>query len=55
MICFPWKLHVLHDHSLGDTRRRDRVTEDVDALTRDTLVLKEAQALARERGLPGTG
>ena len=32
--------------------RRDRVTEDVDALTRDTAVLEEAQALARERGLP---
>jgi len=32
--------------------RRDRVTEDVDALTRDTAVLEEAKALARERGLP---
>lgn len=31
---------------------RDRVTEDVDALTRDTAVLQEAQAMARERGLP---
>ena len=30
-------------------KRRDRVTEDVDALTRDTAVLEEAQALARER------
>ena len=35
--------------------RRDRVTEDVDALTRDTAVLEEAQALARERGLPEDG
>ena len=33
-------------------KRRDRVTEDVDALTRDTAVLEEAKALARERGLP---
>lgn len=32
--------------------RRTRVTEDVDALTRDTVVLDEAKALARERGLP---
>ena len=32
--------------------RRDRVTQDVDALTRDTVVLEEARALARERGLP---
>ncbi|GEP33860.1 hypothetical protein NSZ01_16280 [Nocardioides szechwanensis] len=32
--------------------RRARVTEDVDALTRDTVVLDEAKALARERGLP---
>jgi hypothetical protein len=32
--------------------RRERVTADVDALTRDTLVLDEAKALARERGLP---
>lgn len=32
--------------------RRDRVTEDVDALTRDSVVLEEAHALARERGLP---
>ncbi len=32
--------------------RRKRVTEDVDALTRDTVVLDEAKALARERGLP---
>lgn len=32
--------------------RRDRVTEDVDALTRDNVVIEEAQALARERGLP---
>jgi len=31
---------------------RDRVTEDVDALTRGTAVLEEAKALARERGLP---
>lgn len=31
---------------------RDRITEDVDALTRDTVVLDEAKALARERGLP---
>lgn len=33
---------------------RERVTEDVDALTRDTVVLDEAKALARERGLPET-
>ncbi len=33
---------------------RERVTEDVDALTRDTMVLEEAKALARERGLPET-
>ena len=32
--------------------RRDRVTEDVDAVTRDAVVLDEAKALARERGLP---
>ena len=32
--------------------RRERVTEDVDALTRDTVVLEEAKTLARERGLP---
>ncbi|MEQ6902125.1 hypothetical protein [Nocardioides sp. YIM 152588] len=32
--------------------RRDRVTEDVDALTRDETILDEARALARERGLP---
>lgn len=32
--------------------RRERVTEDVDALTRDAAVLEEAKALARERGLP---
>lgn len=32
--------------------RRERVTEDVDALTRDTVVLDEAKTLARERGLP---
>lgn len=32
--------------------RRERVTEDVDALIRDTVVLDEARALARERGLP---
>lgn len=32
--------------------RRDRLTEDVDALTRDNVVIEEAQALARERGLP---
>lgn len=32
--------------------RRTRVTEDVDALTRDTVVFDEAKALARERGLP---
>jgi hypothetical protein len=32
--------------------RRERVTEDVDALTRDTVVLEEARTLARERGLP---
>jgi hypothetical protein len=32
--------------------RRDRITEDVDALTRDTVVLEEAKTLARERGLP---
>lgn len=32
--------------------RRDRVTEDVDALTRDIIVLEEAKGLARERGLP---
>ena len=32
--------------------RRERVTEDVDALTRDPVVLDEAKALARERGLP---
>jgi hypothetical protein len=34
--------------------RRERLTEDVDALTRDTVVLEEARALARERGLPET-
>lgn len=33
---------------------RERVTEDVDALTRDTVVLDEAKALARELGLPET-
>lgn len=32
--------------------RRERVTEDVDALTRDSGVIEEAQALAHERGLP---
>ena len=32
--------------------RRERVTENVDALTRDTVVLEEARTLARERGLP---
>ncbi len=32
--------------------RRNRLTEDVDALTRDQAVLEEACALARERGLP---
>ena len=32
--------------------RRARITEDVDALTRDTVVLDEAKQLARERGLP---
>jgi hypothetical protein len=32
--------------------RRERVTEDVDALTRDTVVLEEARTLARERGQP---
>jgi hypothetical protein len=32
--------------------RRGRVTQDIDALTRDTEVLEEAKALARERGLP---
>jgi len=32
--------------------RRERVTEDVDALTSDPVVLDEAKALARERGLP---
>lgn len=32
--------------------RQDRVTEDVDALTRDTAVIQESRALARERGLP---
>ena len=32
--------------------RRERVTEDVDALTRDSAVLEEAKVLARERGLP---
>lgn len=32
--------------------RRERVTEDVDALTQDSVVIEEAQALARERGLP---
>lgn len=32
--------------------RRDRLTEDVDALTRDKVVIEEAQALAHERGLP---
>lgn len=31
---------------------RDRLTEDVDALTRDQVVMEEAEALARERGLP---
>ncbi|MGL5818000.1 MAG: hypothetical protein ACRCYR_10580 [Phycicoccus sp.] len=32
--------------------RRQRVTEDVDALTRDAAVIEEATAVARERGLP---
>jgi len=32
--------------------RRTRITEDVDALTRHTVVLDEANELARERGLP---
>lgn len=32
--------------------RRARITEDVDALTRHTVVLDEAKKLARERGLP---
>lgn len=32
--------------------RRDRITQDVDALTRDQAVLEEAKSLARERGLP---
>lgn len=32
--------------------RRERVTQDVDALTQDSVVIEEAQALARERGLP---
>lgn len=31
---------------------RERLTEDVDALTRDQVVMEEARALARERGLP---
>ena len=31
---------------------RERLTEDVDALTRDHVVMEEARALARERGLP---
>lgn len=35
----------------GDARR-DRLTADVDALTHDRVVLDEARALARERGLP---
>ena len=34
--------------------RSGRLTEDVDALTRDTVVLDEAKTLARERGLPET-
>lgn len=32
--------------------RRARITKDVDALTRDAVVLDEARQLARERGLP---
>lgn len=32
--------------------RSGRLTEDVDALTRDEVVLEEAKAMARERGLP---
>jgi hypothetical protein len=32
--------------------RRDRLTEDVDAISRDAVVRDEAIALARERGLP---
>ncbi len=34
--------------------RSGRLTEDVDALTRSTVVLDEAKTLARERGLPET-
>lgn len=33
---------------------RERLTEDVDALTRDQVVMEEARALARERGLPAS-
>lgn len=32
--------------------RRDRLTRDVDALTRDDVVREEARAIAKERGLP---
>lgn len=32
--------------------RSRRLTEDVDALTHDEVVLEEAKAMARERGLP---
>jgi len=32
--------------------RSGRLTEDVDALTRDDVVIEEAKALARDRGLP---
>jgi len=34
--------------------RSGRLTEDVDVLTRSTVVLEEAKSLARERGLPET-
>lgn len=32
--------------------RRGRVTEDVDALTHDSIVIEEAKSLARERRMP---
>jgi hypothetical protein len=32
--------------------RRDRLTEDIDALTSDTVVLQLAKTMAHERGLP---
>lgn len=45
-------IFVVGGAAMAAHTRRERLTADVDALTQDAVVIEEARALARERGLP---